>query len=386
VAIQPDDVLVVVPGSFESKVDDGLLPDAVLTAATSVTRSGRLPMHDGAAPDLTTEEAEALGIRSLLYTATTYYTAGGDTINQNRVHNIHRIADEVNGALVLPGEVFSLNDHVGERTAEDGYLPAKAVVFRGELIGRIVYCCDHPANIGGGVSQFATTLYNAIWWAGLEDVEHTPHSIHFTRYPMVREATLGFPTPDVRFRNDTGHGILIETEYTDTSVTVKIFGDNGGITVEGVTSDRRWFEQPYSYYESDATLAPGIEEIRSVGTAGFTADVTRTITHPDGTEKVEKWTWTYDPNPMVIAVHPCSLPEDYPQREPVCPVQVPSLAGMTPGQASTALEALGLGYAEGSPFPVTDVSLVGKVLAQSPEPDTWLALGLPVTVRIGVLA
>jgi vancomycin resistance protein YoaR len=161
-----------------------------------------------------------------------------------------------------------LNDHVGRRTEADGYRPAGAV------IGPIVYCCDHPANIGGGSSQFTTTLYNAIWWAGLDEVSHTPHTIYFPRYPLVREATLGWPTPDLVFRNSTENAVYLKTEYDDKSITVKVFGDNGGITVEGITSDRRNFTDPEEYFEPDATVNPGEQELRDDGSPGFTADVT----------------------------------------------------------------------------------------------------------------
>ena len=124
--------------------DDGLLPAAVMSAARSVTRTAPLPVRDGAPPEFTTADAEGLGIRTLLYTATTFYSCCGDFKNLNRINNIHRMADEVNGAIVMPDQVFSLNEYVGKRTVEDGYRPAGAVV------GQIVYCCDHPANIGGG--------------------------------------------------------------------------------------------------------------------------------------------------------------------------------------------------------------------------------------------
>ncbi len=381
VVIRPDDVPIVLPGSNGVKVDDGRLPEAVMAAATSVTRTGPLPVRDGAPPEFTTADAEALGVKELLYTATTFYACCGDFKNQNRIINIHRMADEVNGAVIMPGEVFSLNEYVGRRTEADGYRPA------GAIVGQIVYCCDHPANIGGGVSQFTTTLYNAIWWAGLEDVAHSPHTLYFSRYPMVREATLGWPTPDLKFRNNTDHAIILKTEYTSTSVTVKVFGDNGGIVVEGITSERRNLTEPTEYYEPDPEVPPGAPEIRDDGTPGFTADVTRIITYPDGTKTTEKWTWTYDPHPIRVAVHPCELPEDHEQYDPAipCPVQVPgNLGGMTAAQANAALQAVGLAYAEGEPFVVTDPALVGTVRAHDPAPGTWLEPGAPVTVRLGV--
>lgn len=380
VVIRPDDVPLVLPGSNGIRVDDGKLPAAVMDAATSVTRTAPLPVRDGAEPEFTTADAEALGIRDLLYTATTYFACCGDYKNQNRIINIHRIADEVNGAILLPGETFSLNEYVGRRTLEDGYREA------GAIIGPVVYCCDHPANIGGGVSQFTTTLYNAIWWAGLEDVRHTPHSLYFSRYPMVREATLGWPTPDLVFKNSTPNAVYLKTEYTETSVTVKIFGDLEGAVVTGETSERRNFVDPEEYLEPDESVHPGEQKITDNGSPGFTADVTRTITYPDGTEKTRKWTWTYDPHPIRVSVHPCELPEDHPDKIDHCPVQLPSFGNMTPAAAKTAIQGLGLVYAEGDPYEVNQPELVGTVRAQDPAPGTWAEWGSTVTVRIGVLA
>ena len=90
-------------------------------------------------------------------------------------------------------------------------------------------------------------------------------------------------------------------------------------------------------------------------------------------------------NPKVIAVHPCSLPEDYPERQETCPVQVPgNLGGMTKAQAQAALQSIGLVYAEGEPFVVTDPNMVNTVRAHDPAPGTWLDVGSAVTVRLGV--
>ncbi|MGI9667345.1 MAG: VanW family protein [Acidimicrobiia bacterium] len=189
---------------------------------------------------------------------TTYHGAGED-----RNININLIADMVDGAVVLPGEVFSLNDHVGQRTVEKGFVPA------GAIIGGKIYCCDHPANIGGGTSQFATTLYNAIFFGGYEDVYHRPHSLYFNRYPVVREATLGFPGPDVSFRNDTAFPVTIRTGHTSTAITVQLWGDNEGRIVETST----------------------VGEVTSDG--GGKATVYRTIISANGSYRVQQWTHTY---------------------------------------------------------------------------------------------
>jgi len=191
---------------------------------------------------------------------TTYYPAG-----QSRVTNIHLIADAADGAVVLPGEVFSLNDRVGERTIEKGYVAA------GAIIGGELYCCDHPANIGGGTSQFATTLYNAIFFGAYEDVYHRPHSIWFSRYPMGREATLGWTGPDVQFRNDTSVPVTLRATHTSTSVTVELWGWNEGRKVSTTTTGSATTED------------------------GGPVRVDRTIAYADGTSSSQTWWWTYNP-------------------------------------------------------------------------------------------
>jgi len=182
---------------------------------------------------------------------------------QNRVTNIHIIADAADGVVVLPGETFSLNDRAGIRTTAKGYLRA------GAIIGGELYCCDHPLNVGGGVSQFATTLYNAVFFAGYDEVSHRPHSIWFSRYPMGREATLLHPFPDVIFRNDTVDPVRIETSYTSTSVTVRLYGNN----------ERRVVSAGLS---GNATTADG-GRVR----------VTRIIRYANGTSSTESWSHTY---------------------------------------------------------------------------------------------
>lgn len=160
-------------------------------------------------------------------TFTTYYDRCSDPC---RVTNIQLIGDAVDGSVVQSGDVFSVNDHVGQRTTAKGYVPA------GAIIGGELYCCDHPANIGGGTSQFATTLYNAVFFSGLEDIYHRPHSIWFSRYPMGREATIGYTSPDVRFRNDTDYPLTIEVAYTETQITVSIIGASEVTSVESFRS------------------------------------------------------------------------------------------------------------------------------------------------------
>lgn len=169
--------------------------------------------------------AVARRMNALIGTFTTYYVAG-----QPRVTNIRLIAKEVDGTIVAPGARFSLNGTVGERTKAEGYVKAPFIAD-GKL----------EDTIGGGVSQFSTTLYNAAYFAGLQIDGHRPHSFFIDRYPAGRESTLNFPDIDMTWTNDTDAPVLIRTFTDEGSVTVSLYGDNGGRRVEASSGER----EPY---------------------------------------------------------------------------------------------------------------------------------------------
>ncbi len=292
ITITDDDQVVIEPSRPGGLIDPTLVVDEVISAAGTADRTGTLTYVEGTEAAFTTEDAEALGIKGKVSEFTTFHDCC-----QPRVQNIHRIADIVDGALVMPGEEFNVNEFVGPRTREKGFVPAPMI-----LAGRFV------DSVGGGISQFATTLYNAVFFGGYTDVTHTPHSFYFSRYPEGREATVSFPKPDLIFRNDTDAALLIKTEYTDTEITVKFFGDNGGIDVQADLSERSRFRNPVTEYQPDSSLAPGVEKVVSSGTTGWDVTVTRTITHPNGEVTVETWDERYRPQPRVVRRHPCSIP------------------------------------------------------------------------------
>jgi vancomycin resistance protein YoaR len=151
--------------------------------------------------------AESLGVKELIGEFTTHYPAG-----QPRVTNIKRIAELTQGALILPGETFSINDFIGPRTTEKGFVAAGSIqngVFEDA--------------VGGGISQYATTLFNAAFFAGLDYAEYQSHSIYISRYPFGREATVSFPKPDLKILNSTPYGVLIWPTATNTSITVQMY-------------------------------------------------------------------------------------------------------------------------------------------------------------------
>jgi vancomycin resistance protein YoaR len=247
----------VVPGAVGREVDVEAATDRLLGLVHDGGRTAELPVRT-TPPALTTEQAQGAGVRQLIGTFTTYFQPG-----QPRVTNINRIADIVDGTYVAPGEVFSLNGTAGRRTRARGFV-ADSAIIDGEL----------EDVVGGGVSQFATTLFNAAFFAGLPILQHQPHSFYISRYPPGRESTVNFGTIDVRFRNDTGHGLWIDTRATDSSVTVALYGDNGGRQVQAQHGPR---------------------EPREGG--GFRIAVTRVVTGGDGKGGRRVFTTTYNPPP-----------------------------------------------------------------------------------------
>ncbi|MCL1692290.1 MAG: VanW family protein, partial [Actinomycetia bacterium] len=305
-----------IPGRYGTVKDVPAVAEELLRAAEGAKR-GPFPVSQGDEPRLTNEEAEAYGPMGLVSKFTT------NMPGKNRVHNIQLMADTVDESVVFPGETFSINDVVGQRTLEKGYLEDCAII-NGEVV-----CEGHPANIGGGVSQFSTTLYNAVFYGCYEDVKHKPHSLYFKKYPEVIEATMGYPDPDVVFRNNSDAPVIIRTAYTSSTITVLFYGNNGGKECTAEWGERTNPEEYETVYvsaadEEDLDLDPGQEKRIQSGIDGFTQTVTRIITQPDGTKERERtWSWRYLTQDEKIAVHACMV-----TGEPVnCPEKLPSLVG-----------------------------------------------------------
>jgi vancomycin resistance protein YoaR len=238
-------------------------------------------------PDLPTELAITRRPTHLLGTFTTFHPAGAD-----RTINIRLLADIIDGALVAPGEEFSINTTSGPRLCSDGFVPAGTIV-RGELID----------TCGGGVSQFGTTLMNAAFFSGLPLLQWQPHSFFISRYPAGREATLSYPELDVRFLNDTEGFVVVRTSYTPDSITVSIYGAPAWRSVRADHGERR---SPTSFGEQVRTspsLAPGARRVVQSGGGGFTVTVTRTRLPMTGEgSDVERWTTVYRPQQRIVEV------------------------------------------------------------------------------------
>ncbi|MGL5826174.1 MAG: VanW family protein [Nocardioides sp.] len=240
-------------------------------------------------PAFTTQDARDLKIRRKVSTFTTYYPYA-----EYRNVNIPRAAELVNGTVLKPGETFSLNGVVGERTVANGFT-------KGFIISNGLFAED----LGGGVSQMATTTYNAAYFAGLEDVEHWPHSFYIDRYPPGREATVAWGAKDLRFKNDTPYGILIQAEVS------KATSASSGVVTVSMWSTKVWSVTTSSSSRYNLT-SPGTQTLTTdncvpnEGYGGFEIDVTRYWRKPGQSTVVKKETkhTTYIPADTVICKPP----------------------------------------------------------------------------------
>lgn len=289
VEVAPKDATMTISGG-KPKVVDGRAGKQVDTSSLGTDLLAVLPLGDDRTisaalkpvqPKLTAEKLQSLGIKEKVSSFTTNFTGG---LSSPRSQNIVTIANDVKGTVVLPGETFSLNGHTGERGYSQGYRDAP-VILNGKLV----------PGVGGGTSQFTTTLFNATYYAGLEDVEHKPHSYYFSRYPAVIESTIFWPDLDFKFRNNTEYGLLIDTSYTGNSVTVSIWSTKIWDSVKTEYGPRRNITSPKTVY-----LEPGPSCIPANGSQGFTQDAFRVIKKDGKVVKREKFTWTYSAEPRFI--------------------------------------------------------------------------------------
>ncbi|WP_290052723.1 VanW family protein [Amycolatopsis solani] len=239
-------------------------------------------IYKDAPAKVTTEQANQLGVQEVVGE----FTTGGFAADSGT--NIRVVAQKVNGAIVKPGETFSLNGFTGPRGKAQGYV--EAGVIKDGAPGR---------EVGGGISQFATTLYNASYFAGMKDAGHKEHSYYISRYPAAREATVfqnpnGSSVIDLKFTNDSPTGIAIQAIWSPSSITVKLWGTKR-YTVESIPGGR---SNP-----SDPQAKPGPAENchASNGAPGFTTTDTRVLKDAASGREVSRSTRTvhYNPQPKI---------------------------------------------------------------------------------------
>ena len=266
----------IVPAVPGARVDTAQVGAAVQAAFTAEGRTATVaPVV--LEPAVTTAQVEALGVREVVSEFATNLTP-----DLERTENVRLAAGAVNGTLLKPGETFSLNETLGRRTPDKGYDEAPVI-----MDGRLT------PGMGGGVSQVATTLFNGMFFAGLKDVYHQPHSFYISRYPEGREATVNFPTVDLKFENDTKQGVFIEMWLADGQVHTRFWGTRAW-DVSAIQGARTNILEP-----GPDVIGFGEDCVDQSPQIGFDVTVTRVFAQGGVEQRREDFVTRYNPEERV---------------------------------------------------------------------------------------
>ena len=292
----------VVPAKEGIGFDPAEVADAVRAAAVAGGARQADITLTRIAPRRSTDDASKLGITTKIAGAVTEL---GDS-SENRIHNVALMAGILDNRLVMPGQEFSFNDAVGPRTPDRGFLEGSAIVD-GLLI----------PSIGGGVCQVASTLFDAVFAAGLAVNERHNHDLYISHYPLGMDATVSWDDLDFRFTNNLSHPVLIRATADASTMIVNLYSAPDGRTVTSTTSDRYAIEKPKKRYIIDKYAAPGQVAKYVDGQDGFSVDVHRVVKKDGEVLSDDTFVSTYVPQPdTYLAAPDANLPGDSDIQQP----------------------------------------------------------------------
>ncbi len=288
--------------------EDGVGPDmdalasSLTTTLADANSERRAEMKTALTrPAITTEDAESMGIRERLSRFTTTFASG----NRSRVNNIHTLGDSLDGTLIAPGKTFSFNGTVGQRTAEKGYQEANAIV-NGKLV----------PQLGGGICQVGTTIFNAVFESGLPVVQRRNHSFYISHYPKGRDATVSWGGPDFKFKNDTDEWVLVSVSYTNSSITVALYGTDPGYDVEAEVGEWRNVRDFPVEEVKDKTMAKGVRVVEDPGVDGKSITVKRIVSKDGEKIRTDSFVSVYKPKTEVVRVGTKKIEAEVPEPAP----------------------------------------------------------------------
>jgi len=262
----------------------GLAPGGARAATVTLTKQQA---------ELTTRDARALGIKRRIST----FTTDMGVSSSNRIHNVLLMGQYLDGTIVRPGQTFSFNGTIGPRTAERGFLEGQMI-----LGGLLV------PSIGGGVCQVATTIFNAAFEAGLPIRERHNHSFYISHYPMGRDATVSWGGPDLVFRNDLDHAILIKASGNSSTLTVTFYGTRQGRKVIATTSAPTAYTSPTLQYAVDPAAPAGSVRTEPGGGPGFSVNVHRKVLENGKVLRQDNFFTRYTPQNSTAVYGPGKTP------------------------------------------------------------------------------
>ena len=220
-------------------------------------------------PTVTTDEV------SSKYGMIAFAVTNASSSSSNRIRNIQKAMDYINGKCLKPGEVFSFNDTVGRRTRERGFRVATAYSS-----GTV------KEEVGGGICQVSTTLFNAAVKSDMQVVERHNHSLTVSYVDKGKDATVNWKSQDLKFKNTSDGDVYICCMLSkDKRVRVALFGrllENGeSITVEAKTTKTIKYD---TRYEANPLLAPGQSRVTEQGKNGYQAEAYKVRWDADGNQ------------------------------------------------------------------------------------------------------
>lgn len=276
------DKVVVVPAQEGIKFNPGQL-DAALSPVFR-QKDNRVVNLDSAVikPLITTESLDALGIKEQLST----FRQDFDYLPY-RETNVGQAARYMDGKILKPGEIYSMNETIKERTTKNGYVKG---IYIGEG-GRFDF------GLGGGVSIITSATWTAAFYAGLERIEQRAHSVHIARYTPGLEATVSWPKLDLKFRNNTKNNILIKAIPARDGITISMYGTK---EYDRITAK---FGEPYNLNNNIDTVNSYDPNCLAQDPApGFKIVVTRQFWKNNSIVQSENLTTSYKPSDHVICL------------------------------------------------------------------------------------
>lgn len=239
-------------------------------------------------PQLTAAQLEVQKITGLLSTYTTRF----DPSQTARSENVRLAAKALDGAVIKPGDILSFNQIVGERTVEGGYKDAYIIVD-GEFV----------PGLAGGICQVSSTLYNTGLLANLAVVQRSNHDLAISYVPLGQDATVAYPSLDLKFQNNSGGYLLLRTRVGDNSLTIELYGKVTPGQEVVITNTRDSVIPPVEQKLVDETLPHGASHVKQVGQPGYIVNSTRTVKVNGQVIKTEPLKQSkYQPLPKIVLV------------------------------------------------------------------------------------
>ncbi|MDO5117465.1 MAG: VanW family protein [Eggerthellaceae bacterium] len=288
---------VLTDGSFKIPlIDDAIseLTKELFESSSAPSEAPQITIEYIQAPEqMDFEDAYKTGVIGVISTYTTEYT--NEISDEARNHNIHLMGDLLNNSIVrADGGTWSFHETAGESNAEAGFVGA-GIILDGE----------YTEDVGGGICQTATTVFNAVYEAGYPILVRHNHSLYIASYPAGRDAAVNYPDLDLEWENDSTSDVLLTTSYTDTTFTCTLYGVSPGYIVKSEVGDWEEGEKAETQEVKDPTLAPGEKVVKQKPADGRKITVIRRVYNVDGELVSEDYfRSTYDAKNEIVLVGP----------------------------------------------------------------------------------